>query len=137
MPPARFCSVCGDKLKRGRASSPGFLSSCARCGRFDYVRLTTFVLPILFLAIGFAIGYYSKSREPFQYIGTAIESSVTAALPSVDARAPGTNVAAGRSTETANTPVAIEAICGARTKSGRPCQRKVKGGGRCWQHRDK
>jgi hypothetical protein len=26
-------------------------------------------------------------------------------------------------------------ICGAPTKSGKPCRRRVKGGGRCWQHR--
>lgn len=26
-------------------------------------------------------------------------------------------------------------ICGAPTKSGKPCQRKVKDGGYCWQHR--
>lgn len=25
--------------------------------------------------------------------------------------------------------------CGARTKKGTPCTRKVKGGGRCWQHK--
>ncbi|HWO00750.1 MAG TPA: DUF5763 domain-containing protein [Blastocatellia bacterium] len=28
-------------------------------------------------------------------------------------------------------------VCGALTKSGRPCQRRVKDGGYCWQHRDK
>jgi hypothetical protein len=28
-------------------------------------------------------------------------------------------------------------ICGAPTRSGRPCSRRVKGGGFCWQHRDK
>jgi hypothetical protein len=26
-------------------------------------------------------------------------------------------------------------ICGARTKKGTPCQRRVRGPGRCWQHR--
>jgi hypothetical protein len=26
-------------------------------------------------------------------------------------------------------------LCGATTKKGNPCSRKVKGGGRCWQHR--
>jgi hypothetical protein len=28
-------------------------------------------------------------------------------------------------------------ICGAPTKSGKPCRRKVRGGGRCYQHRGK
>lgn len=32
-----------------------------------------------------------------------------------------------------NTP--SSSICGARTKKGGACQRKVAGGGRCWQHR--
>lgn len=27
--------------------------------------------------------------------------------------------------------------CGAETKKGTPCSRKVKGGGRCWQHKGK
>ncbi|MFV0389060.1 MAG: hypothetical protein ACK5NT_09920 [Pyrinomonadaceae bacterium] len=26
-------------------------------------------------------------------------------------------------------------FCGARTKKGKPCSRRVKGGGRCWQHK--
>lgn len=27
-------------------------------------------------------------------------------------------------------------FCGAQTKKGTPCSRRVKGGGRCWQHRE-
>ncbi len=35
-----------------------------------------------------------------------------------------------------NQPNVAEAVyfCGAETKKGTPCSRKVKGGGRCWQH---
>jgi hypothetical protein len=29
----------------------------------------------------------------------------------------------------------VVSICGARTKKGRPCSRRVRGTGRCWQHR--
>ena len=34
-------------------------------------------------------------------------------------------------------PIENEKIyfCGAMTKKGTPCSRKVKGGGRCWQHK--
>jgi hypothetical protein len=42
-----------------------------------------------------------------------------------------------KSNETANTPTTISEpsyYCGAQTKKGTPCTRKVKGGGRCWQH---
>lgn len=31
----------------------------------------------------------------------------------------------------------IVSICGARTKRGTPCSRRVRGTGRCWQHRGK
>ena len=29
----------------------------------------------------------------------------------------------------------VSGICGATTQKGTPCQRKVSGGGRCWQHK--
>ncbi|MFL6332019.1 MAG: hypothetical protein ACJ754_01595 [Pyrinomonadaceae bacterium] len=32
-------------------------------------------------------------------------------------------------------PEEVVYICGARTKKGTPCQRRVRGPGRCWQHR--
>lgn len=32
-------------------------------------------------------------------------------------------------------PNEVVSICGARTKKGTPCQRRVRGTGRCWQHR--
>ena len=31
----------------------------------------------------------------------------------------------------------VVSICGARTKRGTPCSRRVRGTGRCWQHRGK
>ena len=36
-----------------------------------------------------------------------------------------------------NQPNIVEAVyfCGAETKKGTPCSRRVKGGGRCWQHK--
>ena len=33
-----------------------------------------------------------------------------------------------------NAPKEIAYFCGAQTKKGTPCTRRVKGGGRCWQH---
>ncbi len=33
-----------------------------------------------------------------------------------------------------NTPVETVYFCGAQTKKGTPCSRRMKGGGRCWQH---
>ncbi len=33
-----------------------------------------------------------------------------------------------------STPSEVMYFCGARTKKGTPCSRRVRGGGRCWQH---
>lgn len=36
--------------------------------------------------------------------------------------------------QTENTPPEVVYFCGAQTKKGTPCSRRMKGGGRCWQH---
>lgn len=41
----------------------------------------------------------------------------------------------GTSTERPTDPGEIVSMCGARTKKGTPCTRRVRGTGRCWQHR--
>lgn len=38
--------------------------------------------------------------------------------------------------QTENAPQETAYFCGAKTKKGTPCSRRVKGGGRCWQHRE-
>ena len=40
----------------------------------------------------------------------------------------------GTAEERPTDPNEIISICGARTKKGTPCQRRVRGTGRCWQH---
>jgi hypothetical protein len=41
----------------------------------------------------------------------------------------------GTATERPTDPAEVVSICGARTQKGTPCQRRVRGTGRCWQHR--
>jgi len=92
---------------------------------------------ILCIVAGFAIGNYSKTPEPFYVIGTPID--LRSARQSADRIAdPATGVNKGTGSElSANSSTrSVETICGAPTKSGRPCRRKVKGGGYCWQHRN-
>ena len=140
MPAARFCSVCGEKLKLKPAVVFFLRSYCGRCApRLARARVLVLAIPILFLAIGFAIGNYSKSREPFQFVGAPIDTAMNtaASIPTAAVPAPGRGGSVARSNEVMNAPATIETICGAMTKSGRPCQRKVKSGGRCWQHKDK
>lgn len=145
MATARFCSECGERIKvKHRASllSHSLISRsyCSHCSpRFNRARLMLIVAPVLCGALGFAAGHYTTVREPFYYIGTPVDSTSSRTVPLADdaaAHSPaGTNAVAPLSRPLSSS--GAEAICGARTKSGKPCQRKVKGGGYCWQHRSK
>jgi hypothetical protein len=42
-----------------------------------------------------------------------------------------------KTTSRSKSKTAQVSLCGAPTKSGKPCRRRVKGGGRCYQHRQK
>lgn len=133
----RFCCQCGERLKFKRAASLPFHSYCYRCApRLARTRLWLIAALALCIVIGFAIGRYSGKREPFYYIGTPVEMSHIA--PSLDrARSGRDEQDSARSLKPRASSSAVYEICGAPTKSGRPCQRRVKGGGYCWQHRDK
>jgi hypothetical protein len=43
----------------------------------------------------------------------------------------------GTANERPTEPEEVVYVCGARTKKGTPCQRRVRGPDRCWQHRGK
>jgi hypothetical protein len=145
MAAARFCSECGERIKIKHAASlisRSLISRsfCSQCSpQFNRARLTLIVTPILCGALGFAAGHYTTAREPFYYIGTPVDSasSRTAPLSDAAAHSPDRTGAAAPREQPVKSSTRTEAICGARTKSGKPCQRKVKGGGYCWQHRSK
>ena len=136
MPAKRFCPSCGERLKKDAGSLP-FASVCARCSpRATQARMKLIAAAALCIAIGFALGHYTSPREPFYYIGTPLELGTTAIETSIDSNSAASTI----SPAIAEQPTLSEApvgICGARTRSGKPCRRKVKGGGYCWQHRDK
>lgn len=132
MTAARFCSECGERLEVKRRAVLPLRAFCARCSpRFRTVRLISAAILVL-ATIAFAVSRLSPEREPFYLIGAPLQSSTnggTTASP--DSIEP---------TRSSAEPVAVDSViglCGAPTRSGKPCQRKVKGGGYCWQHRDK
>ena len=141
MAAARFCSECGERLRVKRPVILTFRSFCPRCSpRFRHIRLMLIAIPFLFAAIGFAIGHYTSAREPFYFIGTPVDLNANRVARSADTNnhfsSPGSDTLP-HPEQLVISSSAAEAICGARTKSGKPCQRKVKGGGYCWQHRDR
>ena len=139
MPAVRFCSQCGEQLSPTRTAFLPLRAFCRNCKpRFRTSGLILFAAAAACTAIGFAIGHLTSTRERFLYIGTPVESSRMRS--SADDGADHSTQARGSVTQRDQLVIsstAAEGICGARTKSGKPCQRKVKGGGYCWQHRDK
>jgi len=136
---AKFCSNCGEQLKAERASALSSRSYCASCApRFRKSRLMIVAAFALCLTIGYGIGHYNAPRQPFYLIGTPIDSvkngneqsGATAQANSNESHTRGNEQPAASTDRTAQ-------MCGAPTKSGKPCRRKVAGGGYCWQHRDK
>ncbi|MFP5264887.1 MAG: hypothetical protein ACLGJB_23605 [Blastocatellia bacterium] len=132
---AKFCSECGERVKARRANVLPFQSYCQSCApKFLTARLLLAAALALFAAGGYAVGRYATPRRPFYLIGTPIDLNANRARAHANqngARSPEANG------QQATAPDMAEAMCGARTKSGRPCRRKVVGGGYCWQHRGK
>jgi len=126
----RYCAECGRRIERERWRfwhSRLFCDACAP--RFERRRRAGLgALLIASLALGFLIGrLFGRAPAPDPVLRIerfAPISETPRALPSLGPRSPQAHVSE------------IVTLCGAPTKSGRPCQRRVRGGGRCWQHRD-
>jgi hypothetical protein len=146
-----FCSECGSRIERSGWhlwTSRKFCTDCAP--RF---RRTQIFLPITAGAMLFGTGLL---------IGRGVVSSSPPPLMVERGELPAVNAPAkkdegkgaetgtrdgqapkpepsygpdGSATERPTDPEEVVAICGARTQKGTPCQRRVRGTGRCWQHR--
>jgi hypothetical protein len=113
-----FCSECGGKIVRLRWrawTNRRFCDAC--CGRIaKTLRLQRAVIVVVFVFLGVLIGRGFR-RE----------------LPPLVIQRPA-SIANSTSTQPAVT-VEETYICGARTKKGTPCSRRVRGPVRCWQHK--
>jgi len=141
-----FCAECGAQVVRERWRVWDSRRFCAACaGRFRRARL---LWPLLacaaLLGIGFAAGRAGRPAAPPLVIarGDAQDATRTFVQPSATGgaaaqRAANFGVENLNSQETLTDPNEVVSICGARTKKGTPCSRRVRGTGRCWQHRGK
>ncbi len=121
----KFCVECGEKIIRLRWrvwTSQRFCAVCApRFVREESVRLA--VAGTTILLVGIFIGHATRRVPPVPLVQRNPE-----------ARTSSPSAAAGNG----NFPaiVAEEVYsCGARTKKGTPCSRRVHGPVRCWQHK--
>jgi hypothetical protein len=120
-----FCAECGKKIFRLHWHpwhSRVFCNECAR--RLRRLRLK---LPLIFALTLFSAGFIAGRAGRPDAPPLVIERS---------ANSPLFEPADKSKSNTAQTIVAEEVYtCGARTKKGTPCSRRVHGPVRCWQHK--
>jgi hypothetical protein len=115
-----FCCECGDKVVRLRWrawTSRKFCDTCFRSAGKDYW-LQRLIVTVVLLLAGVLIGRGCRRERPPLIIERPVQSSSQPAAI----------------TQTTST-VEQSYACGARTKKGKPCSRRVHGAVRCWQHK--
>jgi hypothetical protein len=133
-----FCAECGTKLLRLRWhfwTSRQFCNDCAR--RLRKARFT----PALFAALalisaGYVVGRARRPAPPPLIIERRSDSPLSDSEPQRP-NLRGVKTESGVNHNEAQDPSVGEVVylCGARTKKGTPCSRRVHGPVRCWQHK--
>lgn len=156
-----FCNNCGEKIERPVPSVTDSTRFCDVC-KHDFIplRAVPFVFAALMAVFGvFGLGFYLRSGEkkpnvsPAQFAANppgAVKNPANRVLsvnsnskvsPAAEAANVQTNAPPIPAVKPASRPLVQvsteEAVyfCGAATKKGTPCSRRVRGGGRCWQHK--
>ena len=159
-----FCNNCGEKIERPAPSLTDSTRFCDVCKHeFLPVRAAPVAFAALMAVFGiFGIGSYLRSggekapnvaSKPFAANpASAVKNPANSASPPVSNPANVSRATSNVNTQTVATPsnpaikpparpekpnFTEEAVyfCGAATKKGTPCSRRVRGGGRCWQHK--
>jgi hypothetical protein len=135
MPTPKFCSLCGASLQAPATSLTASTAYCPRCApRFRAWRVVKVASLVLLIGIAFGLGRYLSPQRTVYLIGTPIDPMAAVEPGAASATGAPSMTREARAVASSDE---IVTICGAPTKSGKPCQRKVKGGGYCYQHRDK
>lgn len=134
-----FCSQCGTKLLRLRWhlwTSRRFCDECAR--RLRKERFVPWLCATLALvSTGYCVSSVRRPPPPPLTIVRRADSPLTSPEDPGRSNA-ATDAGQGSSnTSTPSTQTVEEEVylCGARTKKGTPCSRRVHGPVRCWQHK--
>jgi hypothetical protein len=143
-----FCAECAAKIVRLRWRLWTNRRFCERCStRFAKERMiqVTIAGAALFL-VGLAVGRAARPATPPLLIerNQASPSSLASTSQNLPATTRGTATASddpGANAEGSDLSTSQSALtdvvymCGARTKKGTPCTRRVHGPVRCWQHK--
>jgi hypothetical protein len=129
-----FCAECGTKLLRLRWhfwTSRKFCNPCARGLRRE--RFGPWLLAgVILIGAGYVAGRAGRDAPPPLTIIRRADSTLTSPED------PGPKQTTTSDSSQGNTSTALEEeiyLCGARTKKGTPCSRRVHGPVRCWQHK--
>ncbi len=147
-----FCSECGSRIERARWRLWTSRRFCAECA--PRYRKAQFLLPIVagagLFVIGLVAGRVARPAPPPLIVERGQLAAVPSPLTKSEERTAGAETERdapdaprteptygpdGTSTERPTDPAETVSICGARTQKGTPCQRRVRGTGRCWQHK--
>ena len=137
-----FCSECGHRLLRLRWhfwTSRKFCDDCARRLRRAHF-LPLLIGSISLLAAGYLAGRARRPLPPPLIIERRADSPLADNQPPSTVSAPATITSGSGNTgpQKATSPNALDElvyVCGARTRKGTPCSRRVHGPVRCWQHK--
>ena len=121
----KFCVECGEKILRLRWHSWSNRRFCDDCApRFRRAQLTNAAIAVVvILLLGMAAGRAMRPAAPPLIIQRREEP------------APQSNASSQGLAPQTDAAVEDVYICGARTKKGTPCSRRVHGPVRCWQHK--
>ncbi|HEV2860017.1 MAG TPA: hypothetical protein VGX48_03355 [Pyrinomonadaceae bacterium] len=141
-----FCADCGERVVRARWrpwTSRRFCPNCDR--RFRRRRLLApLALSAALAGGGFLLGLKTRPEPPPLVVERGALNLAPPPSPSSNVKGEDKGADAkkeprygpdGTAGERPTEPDEVISICGARTKKGTPCQRRVRGTGRCWQHR--
>ena len=136
-----FCLECGHKLLRLRWNlwtSRKFCNGCARRLRKQRLIPLLITTSVLF-GVGYVAGRARRAVPPPLIIERRSDSPLNDNEPTKESSAAAAASDSGSTRTQTATPVsAVDGpvyICGARTKKGTPCSRRVHGPVRCWQHK--
>jgi hypothetical protein len=147
-----FCSECGSGIERARWhfwTSRQFCADCAK--RFRRARFSAPVIAgTTLFVIGLAAGRAARPPAPPLIVERGQLAAVSAPATKSEGQTKGAELdkdaptepkpeptygVDGTATERPTDPEETISLCGARTQKGTPCQRRVRGTGRCWQHK--
>lgn len=134
-----FCCECGEPLSRTRVrlwTSRRFCRACAPRFRRSGLKRALLLASLLFLP-GLLLGRLLTPKPPPLLLERGAQPVSTPMPAPAQASAQPAYGPDGTAGERPTEPEEVVYICGARTKKGTPCQRRVRGPGRCWQHRGK